>query len=129
MRCERFNEGESAYRDAPDGYAARTSDGVEYERSDGAWVSKTSRVFAGSRVLSNVGTYTSLLSGAEITQICGRAFNNNTDCIMAMNGDVDTSGSIITGTGWVPSQNQAVIWLSGSAPLIRVNYMIILGES
>ena len=27
--------------DAPDGYAARTSDGVEYERSDGAWVSKT----------------------------------------------------------------------------------------
>ena len=103
--------------------------GVEYVFDGaGAWVPQTSRVFAGSKILSNVGTYASLLTGAQITQICGRAFNNNTDCIMAMNGDVGASGSIITGTGWVPSQDQAVIWLSGSTPLIRVNYMIILGK-
>lgn len=106
-----------------------TMNNGEYVYTGGAWVPQTSRVFAGSKILSHVGTYAGLLSGAEITQICGRAFNNSTDCIMAMNGDVGTCGSVITGTGWVPSQDQAVIWLSGSTPLIRVNYMIILGKS
>ncbi len=114
---------------APDGYRAVLDDGSEYNRSGGAWVHQTSQVFTGSTVLRNVGTYTTLLSGAQITQICGRAFNNNTDSIMAMNGDVSTSSSIITGTGWVPSQDQAVIWLSGAALIIRVNYMIILRKS
>ena len=106
-----------------------TMNNGEYVYTGGAWVHQTSRVFAGSVVLRNVGTYAGLLSGAQITQICGRAFNIDTDCIMAMNGDVSTSSAIITGTGWVPSQDQAVIWLSGPTPLIRVNYMIILGKS
>ncbi len=68
-----------------------------------------------------------LFNDEQFKQVAGRAFNNATDCISAMNADGSASGVIVTGVMYDPRTKHLDAHLSGAAGAIRLNYIITLG--
>lgn len=68
-----------------------------------------------------------LFNDEQFKQVAGKAFNNATDCILAMNADGNASGAIVTGIIYDPRTKHLDAHLSGATGAIRLNYIITLG--
>lgn len=68
-----------------------------------------------------------LFDDAQFKQVAGKAFNNATDCISAMNADGNASGTLVTGILYDPRTKHLDAHLSGATGAIRLNYIITLG--
>lgn len=68
-----------------------------------------------------------LFDDEQFKQVTGKAFNNVTDCILAMNADGNASGAIVTGIIYDPRTKHLDAHLSGATGAIRLNYIITLG--
>lgn len=68
-----------------------------------------------------------LFDDEQFKLLAGRAFNNATDCIVAMNADGNANGSRVLGVLYDPRTKHLDAHLSGTAGAIRLNYIITLG--
>ena len=68
-----------------------------------------------------------LFNDEQFKQVTGKAFNNATDCISAMNADGNASGAVVTGIIYDPRTKHLDAHLSGATGAIRLNYIITLG--
>lgn len=68
-----------------------------------------------------------LFNDEQFKQVTGKAFNNATDCILAMNADGNASGATVTGIIYDPRTKHLDAHLSGATGAIRLNYIITLG--
>ena len=68
-----------------------------------------------------------LFNDEQFKQVTGKAFNNATDCILAMNADGNASGAVVTGIIYDPRTKHLDAHLSGATGAIRLNYIITLG--
>lgn len=68
-----------------------------------------------------------LFNDEQFKQVAGKAFNNATDCILAMNADGNASGAVVTGIIYDPRTKHLDAHLSGATGAIRLNYIITLG--
>lgn len=68
-----------------------------------------------------------LFDDEQFKQVTGKAFNNATDCILAMNADGNASGAVVTGIIYDPRTKHLDAHLSGATGPIRLNYIITLG--
>lgn len=68
-----------------------------------------------------------LFNDEQFKQVTGKAFNNTTDCILAMNADGNASGAVVTGIIYDPRTKHLDAHLSGATGAIRLNYIITLG--
>lgn len=68
-----------------------------------------------------------LFNDEQFKQVTGKAFNNATDCILAMNADGNASGAVVTGIIYDPRTKHLDAHLSGTTGAIRLNYIITLG--
>ena len=68
-----------------------------------------------------------LFDDEQFKQVTGKAFNNATDCVLAMNADGNASGAVVTGIIYDPRTKHLDVHLSGAAGAIRLNYIITLG--
>lgn len=68
-----------------------------------------------------------LFDDEQFKQVTGKAFNNTTDCILAINADGNASGAIVTGIIYDPRTKHLDAHLSGATGAIRLNYIITLG--
>ena len=90
-------------------------------------VSQMRRVFSGSKVitLNNAG-YGTFLTDSEYRSVVGRSFDQASDCVYAMNGDVDAVNAPVKGTSYVPSSKTIIFSLdSARSGKIRINYLIV----
>ncbi len=85
------------------------------------------RVFSGSKVitLNNAG-YGTFLTDSEYRSVVGRSFDQASDCVYAMNGDVDAANAPVKGTSYVPSSKTIIFSLDNArSGKIRINYLIV----
>lgn len=68
-----------------------------------------------------------LFNDEQFKQVTGKAFDNTTDCILAMNADGNASGAVVTGIIYDPRTKHLDAHLSGATGPIRLNYIITLG--
>lgn len=85
------------------------------------------RLFIGSKVLRSSDSSCILFSRNEFKQLFGRDFNQNTDVVIAMNGDGVSSQAHVDGCVYFSDSDTIYATFDRSwSGLIRVNYMVAL---
>lgn len=90
-------------------------------------VSRMPRLVTGTKVLTSADNFCALFSRDEFIGLFGRAFNRNTDVVMAMSGDGDNIPVHVQGCTYI--DNTGVIYVNFDRTWnreIRINYAVAL---
>lgn len=87
-------------------------------------------MFVGSKTMNATGKTSILLfTKEEFEDLCGRSFRSSTDFVGAMNGDISATGTHIDGVQYSPNDGIYATFQAAFSGVIRINYLIILGEN
>lgn len=95
-------------------------------------VSRTARrVHTGTKVIDSVGsgeTDVTLFTNEQFSSIVGRPFDQASDFVMAMSGEKDSIDRFPISVSYLKRDKSLIARISsGSANMIRVNYLIVIG--
>ena len=95
-------------------------------------VSRTARrVHTGTKVIDSVGsgeTDVTLFTNEQFSRIVGRPFDQASDFVMAMSGEKDSIDRFPISVSYLKRDKSLIARISsGSADMIRVNYLIVIG--